>query len=51
VDDTGSVYVGKQMKNGWKKSGSPWTYDVNPELTGLPNFKSNRLFDDILHQP
>jgi hypothetical protein len=20
------------MKNGWKNSGSPWTYDVNPEL-------------------
>jgi hypothetical protein len=35
VDDTGSVYVGKQMKNGWKKSGSPWTYDVNPKLIWL----------------
>ena len=32
VDDPGSAYHGKRMKNGWKNSGSPWTYDVNPEL-------------------
>jgi len=51
VDDPGSVYHGKRMKNGWKNSGSPWTFDVNPELTGLPNFKSNRLCDDVLQQP
>jgi rhodanese-related sulfurtransferase len=36
VDDPGSVDHGKRMKNGWKNSGSPWTYDVNPELMGLP---------------
>jgi len=41
VDDPNSVYHGKRIKNGWKNSGSPWTFDVNPELTGLPNFKSN----------
>jgi rhodanese-related sulfurtransferase len=35
VDDPGSVYIGKRMKNGWKNSGSPWTYDVNPELIWL----------------
>jgi hypothetical protein len=39
VDDTGSVYVGKQTMNIWKNSGSPWTYDVNPELTGLSLIK------------
>jgi rhodanese-related sulfurtransferase len=32
VDDPGSVYHGKRMKNGWKNSGSPWTYEVNPDL-------------------
>jgi len=32
VNDPGSVYHGKRMKNGWKNSGAPWTYDVNPEL-------------------
>lgn len=35
VDDPGSVFIGKRMKNGWKNSGSPWTYDVNPELLWL----------------
>ena len=32
VDDPASVYHGKRMKNGWKNSGSPWTYDINPDL-------------------
>lgn len=36
VDDSGSVFYGKRMKNGWKNSGLPWTYEVNPELTCLP---------------
>ncbi|MGA2884079.1 MAG: rhodanese-like domain-containing protein [Halobacteriota archaeon] len=39
VNDPGSVNHGKRMKNGWKNSGSPWTYDVNPELLGLPIIK------------
>jgi rhodanese-related sulfurtransferase len=33
VDEPGSAHYGKRMKNGWKNSGSPWTYDVNPEQT------------------
>ncbi len=32
VNDPGSIQHGKRVKNGWKNSGSPWTYDVNPEL-------------------
>ncbi len=35
VDDPGSAYHGKRMKNGWKNSGSPWTYEVDPELLWL----------------
>jgi rhodanese-related sulfurtransferase len=35
VDDPGSVYHGKRMKNGWKNCGSPWTYDLNSELCWL----------------
>jgi rhodanese-related sulfurtransferase len=35
VDDTRSIYNGKRMRNGWKNSGSPWTYDVNPEFLCL----------------
>ena len=39
LDDPTSVNHGKRMKNGWKNSGSPWTYEVNPELIGLPIVK------------
>ena len=39
VNDPGSVNHGKRMKNEGKNSGSPWIYDVNPELTGLPGVK------------
>ncbi len=35
VDDPGSAYLGKRMRNGWKNSGSPWTYDVDPDLLWL----------------
>lgn len=31
VDDPDSNFHGKRMKNGWKNSGLPWTYDINPE--------------------
>ena len=32
VDDPGSVYNGKHMRNGWKNSGLPWGYDFHPDL-------------------
>jgi rhodanese-related sulfurtransferase len=32
VNDPGNAHHGKRMKNGWKNSGLPWTYDVNPDL-------------------
>jgi rhodanese-related sulfurtransferase len=32
VDDPTSAYHGKRMKNGWKNSGAPWTYDCDPAL-------------------
>ena len=32
VHDPDSAYDGKRMKNGWKNSGSPWTYEVDPDL-------------------
>lgn len=38
VADPESANYGKRMKNGWKNS-APWTYDVNPELLGLPVVK------------
>jgi rhodanese-related sulfurtransferase len=39
VDDPQSVYVGQRMKNGWKNSGIPWTYKVDPKLMILPKYK------------
>jgi len=36
VDDPGSAFHGKRMKNGWKNAGLPWTYDVDPERMRLP---------------
>jgi len=47
VDDPGTAFHGKRMRNGWKNSGSPWTYYVNPELTcwtsgnQIPSFFEN----------
>lgn len=35
VRDPDSLFSGKRMKNGWKNSGLPWTYDVNPERVRL----------------
>lgn len=32
VDDPGSVFHGKHMRNGWKNSGLPWGYEFHPDL-------------------
>ncbi|MBN1292458.1 MAG: sulfurtransferase [Candidatus Latescibacteria bacterium] len=32
-NDKESYSYGKRIKNGWKNSGAPWTYDINPDLT------------------
>jgi rhodanese-related sulfurtransferase len=32
VDDPTSAYHGKRMKNGWRNSALPWTYDCDPAL-------------------
>ena len=36
VDDPGSPFLGQRLKNGWKNSGSPWTYDLSQERMSLP---------------
>ncbi len=36
VKDPNSVYNGKHMVNGWKNSGVPWTYDIDPDQMLLP---------------
>ncbi len=32
VDDPGSLYFGKHLRNGWKNAGLPWGYDFHPDL-------------------
>ncbi len=36
VKDPDSVFNGKRLVNGWKNSGLPWTYRVDPERMVLP---------------
>jgi rhodanese-related sulfurtransferase len=43
VDDPESVFHGMRMKNGWKNSGLPWTYDLDPARIQLPARESGTL--------
>ena len=43
VSDSDSVFDGMRMKNGWKNSGLPWTYDIDPEHMLLPERESGAL--------
>jgi rhodanese-related sulfurtransferase len=36
VKDPESVFDGMPLKNGWKNSGCPWTYELTPERMALP---------------
>lgn len=36
IKDEESVFNGKRAKNGWKNVGTPWTYELKPELVYLP---------------
>lgn len=39
VRDPDSADHGKRLKNGWKNSGLPWTYDLDPQRMRLPERK------------
>jgi rhodanese-related sulfurtransferase len=43
VDDPDSVFVGMRLKNGWKASGLPWTYDLDPRRMALPTRATGAL--------
>ena len=36
VNDPDNLFNGKRMKNGWKNSGLPWTYTIDPHKMKLP---------------
>mgnify|MGYP001817600582 CR=1 FL=1 len=35
IDDPESVFQGQRLKNGWKNSGLPWTYKIDPDRLPL----------------
>jgi hypothetical protein len=43
VADPESVFDGMRMKNGWKNSGPPWSYDLDPDHLLLPERESGTL--------
>ena len=50
VDDPGSVFFGKRMRNGWKNS-VPWTYSIDPESIILKDGASNSQHSNVDHDP
>jgi rhodanese-related sulfurtransferase len=36
IKDKNNPNYGRRLKNGWKNSGLPWTYELNPKLMYLP---------------
>jgi hypothetical protein len=36
VDDPDSVFQGQRLVNGWKNSGLPWTYKIDPARLVFP---------------
>lgn len=42
VEDPESVFHGKRMKNGWKNSGLPWGYSIDPEKVILSESASKQ---------
>ena len=43
VNDPDSVFHGMRLKNGWKASGLPWTYDLDPASMALPERETATL--------
>jgi hypothetical protein len=43
VKDPDSVFDGMRMRNGWKNSGMPWTYEIDRDRMVLPARESNEL--------
>jgi len=37
VTDPAGADLGKRTRNGWRNSGAPWTYDLDPDLMYLPS--------------
>jgi hypothetical protein len=42
VKDPDSVFDGMRMEDGWKNSGLPWTYDIDPGRMKLRRARAGR---------
>ena len=40
IKDPDSVFLGQRLKNGWKNSGCPWTYQLTPDQMLLPRVRA-----------
>jgi rhodanese-related sulfurtransferase len=49
VHDPESVFDGMRMVNGWKNSGLPWTYEIDPEQMLLPARQSRSFVSGNEH--
>ena len=49
VDDPESVFHGVRLKNGWKASGLPWTYELDPDRMELPERDTRELHSGNVH--
>ncbi len=49
VEDDDSVYDGMRMKNGWRNSGLPWTYVIDPDMMLLPARESRTFVAGSKH--
>ena len=47
VEDPDNVSHGKRIKNGWKNSGLPWTYDLDPKKIRLPEIQDASASDHL----
>lgn len=42
VKDAESIYKGQRMVNGWKNSGNPWSYEINPNQVIISTGKKSK---------
>jgi hypothetical protein len=43
VKDADRVFDGMRMRNGWRNSGLPWTYEIDRDRMVLPERESTDL--------
>ncbi len=44
IDDPDDVFHGMRVVNGWKGSGLPWTYELDPDRMAVPDRETRALY-------